>query len=215
MSRTAAKLPLAMTGDIFTGNVGWQGLGVVNPFADDGGLVDLTEFPRLSRYLETRRDDIAGRHVAKKAPANWYRTIDRHPPILATTPKLLIPDIKGQRASRLRRGTPLSPSQPILRHVKRLGFRKPFRRSSYRGSPGCSSRHIQPKCKEDSCASRRNTSGAFAFLMVRSIPSCKRKLSEAAERDDVHACNETAFRLYALTESERAALRANGNTNGN
>jgi hypothetical protein len=90
------KLPLVMTRDILSGEIAWRGKGVVNPFADKGGLVSLTEYPRLARYLEIRKDDIAGRHVAKKAPANWYRTIDRIYPDIVAKPKLLIPDIKGE-----------------------------------------------------------------------------------------------------------------------
>lgn len=90
------KLPLAMTRDILTGEVAWRGLGIVNPFADEGGLVDLAKYPRLRAYLEERRDQIDKRHVAQKAPANWYRTIDRIYPALADKPKLLIPDIKGE-----------------------------------------------------------------------------------------------------------------------
>lgn len=90
------KLRLAMTRDILTGSVQWKGLGVINPFADDGGLVKLESYPRLKRFLEQRKQQIAGRHVAKKAPANWYRTIDRIYPSLAAKPKLLIPDIKGE-----------------------------------------------------------------------------------------------------------------------
>jgi hypothetical protein len=89
------KLPLATTRDIQGGTVVWRGLGVINPFADDGSLVDLDHYPRLRAYLEARRDQIAGRHVAKKTPAAWYRTIDRITPALAQRPKLLIPDIKG------------------------------------------------------------------------------------------------------------------------
>jgi len=89
------KLPLAMTRDIDAGTVKWRGLGVVNPFGPDGKLVDLADFPRLRRYLESRRADIAGRHVAQKMPANWYRTIDRIYPEIASRPKLLVPDIKG------------------------------------------------------------------------------------------------------------------------
>ena len=89
------KLPLATTRDIQSGAVQWQGLGVINPFNDDGGLVDLRDYPRLSRYLEARREVIANRHCARKNPSNWYRTIDRITPTLAKTPKLLIPDIKG------------------------------------------------------------------------------------------------------------------------
>ncbi len=89
------KLPLVMTRDIQSGDVQWRGLGVVNPFADAGGLVPLSEYPRLGRYLDERKADLLARHVARKAPSNWYRTIDRIYPALASTPKLLIPDIKG------------------------------------------------------------------------------------------------------------------------
>lgn len=90
------KLPLVMTRDIMSGEIAWRGKGVVNPFADIGGLVSLDKYPRLKRYLEARRTDIAGRHVAQKTPANWYRTIDRIYPELVRKPKLLIPDIKGE-----------------------------------------------------------------------------------------------------------------------
>lgn len=89
------KLPLVTTRDIASGTVQWTGLGVVNPFEDDGKLVDLNVYPKLKAHLERHRDAIAGRHVAKKTPANWYRTIDRITPSLAARQKLLIPDIKG------------------------------------------------------------------------------------------------------------------------
>lgn len=89
------KLPLVTTKDILSGEVNWRGQGVINPFAEGGGLVDLRDYPRLRRYLEARREVIAGRHCAKKTPANWYRTIDRITPLLVARPKLLIPDIKG------------------------------------------------------------------------------------------------------------------------
>jgi hypothetical protein len=90
------KLPLAMTRDILTGTVRWQGLGVINPFGPDGKLVALAKYPRLAAYLEGHRATITARHVSKKNPGGWYRTIDRIYPELAMVPKLLIPDIKGQ-----------------------------------------------------------------------------------------------------------------------
>lgn len=89
------KLPLVTTKDIANGTVRWTGLGVVNPFENDGTLVDLTEYPKLQSYLERHREQIAGRHVAQKSQSNWYRTIDRITPSLAKQRKLLIPDIKG------------------------------------------------------------------------------------------------------------------------
>jgi len=89
------KLPLATTKDIASGEVRWLGLGVVNPFEDDGKLADLSRYPKLQKHLERHREAIAGRHVAQKNPATWYRTIDRITPTLAAKAKLLIPDIKG------------------------------------------------------------------------------------------------------------------------
>ena len=90
------RLPLVTTKDIQSGEVQWRGNGIINPFADDGKLVDLDSYPKLRGYLEQRKDYIAGRHCARKNPANWYRTIDRIWPSLAKRPKLLIPDIKGE-----------------------------------------------------------------------------------------------------------------------
>jgi hypothetical protein len=90
------KIPLVTTRDISGGKVEWGGLAVLNPFTDDGSLVSLAAYPRLSRYLEAHRKVIASRHIAKKGAGNWYRTIDRIYPALASTPKLLIPDIKGE-----------------------------------------------------------------------------------------------------------------------
>ena len=89
------KLPLVMTRDISDGCLHWRGMGVINPFCDDGRLVELDEYPKLGRYLEERRDMIASRQVAARSPWNWYRTIDRIYPALAGREKLLIPDIKG------------------------------------------------------------------------------------------------------------------------
>jgi len=90
------KLPLVMTKDIESGTVQWRGLGVINPFSEEGGLVDLADYPLLKRFLETHKPQIEKRHCARKSPANWYRTIDRITPSLTATPKLLIPDIKGK-----------------------------------------------------------------------------------------------------------------------
>lgn len=90
------KLPLAMTADVAGGDTHWQGKSVVNPFADEGGLVNLDAYPKLKKFFESHRDVLSKRHCAKKSPNQWYRTIDRIWPTLASTPKLLVPDIKGE-----------------------------------------------------------------------------------------------------------------------
>lgn len=90
------KLPLVMTRDISTGTVKWRGLGVINPFADNGRLVALKDYPKLAAYLDRHGAAIKARHVSRKNPGNWYRTIDRIYPELVSKPKLLVPDIKGE-----------------------------------------------------------------------------------------------------------------------
>jgi len=90
------KLPLAVTKDILTGVVKWTGKGVVNPFQDDGRLVNLAHFPKLAAYFKTHELLLKQRNCAKRDDTRWYRTIDRITPSLALIPKLLIPDIKGE-----------------------------------------------------------------------------------------------------------------------
>lgn len=88
-------VPLVMRADLQNGRIVDAGRCVINPFRDEGGLVDLRDYPRLARHLERHRAAIANRHVARKQPTAWYRTIDRIFPALRVAPKLLIPDIAG------------------------------------------------------------------------------------------------------------------------
>jgi hypothetical protein len=90
------KLPLVTTRDILEGSVKWRGLGVINPFGHDGKVVSLKSYPKLAAYLEQHGAAIKARHVSKKNPQAWFRTIDRIYPELTSVPKLLIPDIKGE-----------------------------------------------------------------------------------------------------------------------
>jgi len=90
------RLPLAMARDLVDGRVQWSGKGVVNPFEADGTLALLERYPLFRTWAETNAEAIGGRHCAQKNPSGWYRTIDRIWPDLTTTPKLLIPDIKGE-----------------------------------------------------------------------------------------------------------------------
>ena len=88
-------LPLVMRDDIDQGRIRDARRYVINAFRDEGGVVDLSNCPRLARYLKAHAPAIRKRHVAQKSPANWFRTIDRVYPKLVCTPKLLIPDIAG------------------------------------------------------------------------------------------------------------------------
>jgi hypothetical protein len=89
------RLPLAVNRDVVDGVLSWTGKGVINPWADGGGLVDLAEFPRLAAYLAPHRERLARRHTAKRDQERlWYKTIDRITPSLTREPKLLVPDMR-------------------------------------------------------------------------------------------------------------------------
>lgn len=88
-------VPLVMRDDIGKGTVRDARRFVINTFEDHGGVIDLQQYPRLARYLTAREVDVKRRHVARKNPTSWFRTIDRVYPHLVTMPKLLVPDIAG------------------------------------------------------------------------------------------------------------------------
>lgn len=87
-------LPLLMTRDTTSGEAKWSGTHLVNPW-QDGRLIDLDDYPRMAEYLESRSLDVRRRHVARKNPGNWYRTIDRVDSGLQGREKLVIPDLKA------------------------------------------------------------------------------------------------------------------------
>ena len=204
------KLPLVTTKDIISGEVKWRGLGVINPFAESGGLVDLDEYPRLRRYLEARREVIAGRHCARKAPAKWYRTIDRINPALAMRPKLLIPDIKGEA------------------HIVFEGGRLyPHHNLYYVTSDDWDLRALQAvllSAVTRFFVATYSTKMRGGFLRFQAqylrririprwadVPEpLRRELAEAAIKRDLQGCNRAVFKLYGLTHEERPALGGNG-----
>jgi len=203
------KLPLVMTRDILKGVVEWRGLSVLNPFQDDGGLVDLEQFPKLKEYLERHKEQIVGRHVAQKAPANWYRTIDRIYPSLARRPKLVIPDIKGE-----------------AQVVYEEGRLYPHHNLYFITSDEWDLKALQAVLLSGiarlfvSIYSTKMRGGYFRFQAqyLRRIrlprwndvlPAVRQELVSAAERHDVSACNRAVFALYGMNTEEKAALGGN------
>lgn len=87
-------LPMLTAHDISVGTPRWGGRFLVNPW-DDGRLVNLDEYPGLASYMRRHSTRIKQRHVARRRPASWYRTIDRVDPELQARPKLLLPDLKS------------------------------------------------------------------------------------------------------------------------
>ncbi len=202
------KLPLVMTRDIQTGRVAWRGFGVVNPFIDGpgSGLVDLNDFPRLKRYLEARKEQIAGRHVAQKAPANWYRTIDRITASLTAKPKLLIPDIKGEAHIVYEEGK-LYPHHNLyyvtsdewdlraLQAVLLSGIARLFVASYSTKMRGGFLRYQAQYL-------RRIRLPLWASVSAK----IQAELTAAAEAGDAQRCSAAAARLYQLTPDEVSVL---------
>lgn len=204
------KLPLVTTKDIMSGEVQWRGQGVINPFSERGGLVELRDYPRLRRYLKARRDVIAGRHCAQKTPANWYRTIDRITPALASRPKLLIPDIKGD-----------------AHIVFEEGRLYPHHNLYYVTSDDWDLRALQAvmlSAVTRLFVATYSTKMRGGFLRFQAqylrrirmphwadVPEMLRvELADAAIKRDLQACNRAVFKLYGLSYEERSALGGNG-----
>lgn len=87
-------LPLAMRRDLMSGTFQWQGNYLVNPWAEDGSLVRLADYPQMAAYL-SGHPAIRDRHVARRAEDAWYRTIDKVDAKLTDRPKLLLQDMKA------------------------------------------------------------------------------------------------------------------------
>lgn len=206
------KLPLATTRDIASGTVQWRGLGVVNPFQPSGGLVPLAAYPRLAAYLERHGAAIRARHVSRKNPGAWYRTIDRIYPDLARRPKLLIPDIKGEAHVVYEEGR-LYPHHNLYFVTSDDG--------------GWNLRALQAVLLSDvtrafiALYSTKMRGGYLRFQAqyLRRLrlprwpdvpPALREALTAAGRARDPAACNAAAAALYGLTTAERAAVARTG-----
>lgn len=87
-------LPLSMVRDLTSGAFVWGGNYLVNPWDDEGSLVDLDEYPRLRAHF-LAHPKLAERHTARKQPLGWYRTIDKVNRAILDKPKLLIQDMRA------------------------------------------------------------------------------------------------------------------------
>ena len=91
-------IPIVISKDIADGRINWSGNYVLNPFDEDGTLVDLERYPMTKKYLLSNRERLCRRHVAKNSSGEkWYRTIDMLHASLVMKPKLLLPDMKKDR----------------------------------------------------------------------------------------------------------------------
>lgn len=88
-------IPLVTSGDIRRGKSAVKGKFIINTY-DENGVIELEHYPKLKSYLERHKPVLEKRHVAKKNPTQWFKTIDRVYPARARREKLLIPDIGSE-----------------------------------------------------------------------------------------------------------------------
>ena len=149
---------------------------------------------------------ITNRHIAKKSPARWYRTIDRIYPELATHEKLLIPDIKGD-----------------AHIVYESGKFYPHHNLYYITASEWDLQALQTVLMSGiarlfvSIYSTKMRGGYLRFQAQylrrirvpywKDVPDdLRRQLREAALSDDTAKASEAVYRLYDLNKEERAAL---------
>ena len=196
------KLPLATTKDIVSGEVAWTGLGVINPFKDEGGLVDLENYPRLKKYLEARRDVIANRHCAKKTPASWYKTIDRITPSLTSKQKLLIPDIKGEAHVVYEAGE-LYPHHNLYVVTSESWNLRALQAVLMSAVSRLFVATYSTKMRGGFLRFQAQYLRRIRLPLWESIPEeLQRELIYAAESLDINACNVATFKIYRMTTEE-------------
>jgi len=87
-------IPLVTSQQTKEGRLVPKDVWLLNPWNDDGSLIDLKHYPKAGKYLADKEDLLRSRHVAKKSDErHWYRTIDKVHPELTTKPKLLLQDM--------------------------------------------------------------------------------------------------------------------------
>lgn len=204
------KLPLVTTRDILSGEVKWRGQGVINPFEDDGRLVNLRDYPRLRRYLEARKEIVAGRHCAQKAPSNWYRTIDRITPSIGKKQKLLIPDIKGEAHIVFESGK-LYPHHNLYYVTSEAWDLRALQAVLLSGVTRLFVATYSTKMHGGFLRFQAQYLRRIRLPYWHDVAEVLRKeLIEAAKSRNLQDCNRAAFKLYGLDPEERAALGGNG-----
>ncbi len=205
------KVPLATTKDIRSGEMVWGGLGIINPFDEAGGLVNLDKYPLLQRYFNTHEDILRKRHVATKNQRNWYRTIDKIDINLLSKPKLLIPDIKGDAHIVYDKGE-VYPHHNLyyitaeqwdllaLKAVLSSGIARLFIRTY--------STKMHGDClRFQAQYLRRIRLPAWESVAM----PVREKIAQLLESGDINGLNSVVYDLYGLSESERNIIEKYGN----
>ena len=198
-------LPVITANELKQGEIRWQGKYLVNTY-DRNGVIHLDAYPRLADYLESHKDRLCRRHVAKKDVSRWYKTIDRVYEERSRQEKLLIPDIGNKPVVVYDEGK-FHPNNSIYYicsdewnlHALRVVLLSSITRAFI------------------SAYSTKIAKGYMRFqaqhLRKLRIPlwesindTLKMKLIHAGLSDDTDSFHTLAYELYGLNENERSIL---------
>ncbi len=88
-------LPVITAHELKSGSIQWRKKHLISTY-DNDGVICLNDFPKLARYLNSHKEALSKRHVAKQNTSKWFKTIDRVYKERAASKKLLIPDISNE-----------------------------------------------------------------------------------------------------------------------
>ncbi len=200
-------LPLTMSRDTTSGEVRWGGSYLVNPWEEDGTLVDLTRYPKLHSYFNGNGAALRLRHVAHKQADRWYRTIDKVDHSLVHRPKLLFPDMKMTTHPVLEPGG-LYPHHNLYFVVSD--------KWDLRVLGGVLLSKVAEAFVASYCVKMRGGTLRFQAQYLRRIrvpdpdtlsADDQAALASAFDRRDTRAATDIAIRLYSLDEREAQVIR--------
>lgn len=93
---TELLLPIVNTKDLTGDNFNWNEQYLLNPYFSNGSIIDLNNYPKAKQYLTQFKAVLENRHIVKKGRP-WFSLIDKIKPNLLKQPKILLPDISGNR----------------------------------------------------------------------------------------------------------------------
>lgn len=88
-------LPIINAKDLSGNSFSPKGLYLLNPYLNDGSLIELERYPLAAKYLSQYKEVLENRHIVKNCGRKWYALIDKVKPDLKDEPKILLPDISG------------------------------------------------------------------------------------------------------------------------
>lgn len=97
-------MPLVNAKDLSGNEFNWKGSYILNPYKENGSILNLDKYPKAKRYLEQFKPILSKRHIVKNGRI-WYSLIDKIKPELLYIPKILLPDISGNDIIFIDKGT--------------------------------------------------------------------------------------------------------------